>query len=303
MLIDIIYDIEKKIEKHGIHKISVLYWYVARIILNVIAVRLYKKRSVVKNNRREEYTDKKVIISLTSFPARITNIWMVLETLYNQSVSADEIQLWLADEQFPDKKEIESLLAKYVDLGLRILYCDDIRSHKKYFYAMKDNPNSIIVTVDDDIIYPLFMLESLLAAHRTNPDCVICNRAHLMKTSNGKLRPYSEWETRSKKSRVNKGLLLCPTGCGGVLYPPCLLPDEVFEKQIFTEKCLYADDLWLKCMEYMNGIEVVLTDVDFPEVIDIIGDSKYGLAKTNVLENKNDLQVNELTDYYHIYWQ
>ena len=94
---------------------------------------------------------------------------MVLETLYNQSVSADEIQLWLADEQFPDKKEIESLLAKYVDLGLRILYCDDIRSHKKYFYAMKDNPNSIIVTVDDDIIYPLFMLESLLAAHRTNP--------------------------------------------------------------------------------------------------------------------------------------
>lgn len=303
MLVDLIYNIEKKIERKGIHKITVLYWYMARILLNVIAVRQYKRKVVIKNNKREEYTDKKVIVSLTSFPARISNIWMVLETLYNQSVSADEIQLWLADEQFQDKKEIELLLSKYVDSGLQILYCDDIRSHKKYYYAMKENPSSIIVTVDDDIIYPSFMLESLLAAHRTNQDCVICNRAHLMKTSNGRLRPYSEWEKRSKKSRVNKGLLLCPTGCGGVLYPPNLLPDEVFEKRIFTEKCLYADDLWLKCMEYMKGIEVVLTSVDFPEVIDIIGDSKYGLAKTNVRENKNDLQMNELTDYYQIYWQ
>lgn len=48
-----------------------------------------------------------------------------------------------------------------------------MRAHGKYHYAMQDFPNSIIVTVDDDMIYPNDTIESLWNAHVKYPNCVI----------------------------------------------------------------------------------------------------------------------------------
>ena len=44
----------------------------------------------------------KLIVSLTSFPARINTVHQVIESLLNQTKKADKIILWLAPEQFPN---------------------------------------------------------------------------------------------------------------------------------------------------------------------------------------------------------
>ena len=92
----------------------------------------YLKRTAAKagyglntKKRNETY-----IVSFTSFPARIEDIWITIETLLRQSFKPDKIILWLAEEQFPDKKLPESLI-KLTERGLSIEYCEDLRSHKK----------------------------------------------------------------------------------------------------------------------------------------------------------------------------
>lgn len=46
---------------------------------------------------------QKIVVSLTSYPARIDTVWLTIETLLRQSMKPDELILWLADEQFPSK--------------------------------------------------------------------------------------------------------------------------------------------------------------------------------------------------------
>ena len=63
--------------------------------------------------------------------------------------------LWLSKEQFPDRSFIPNSLLSLEKRGLIIELCEgDLRSHKKYYYALRQYPNDIIITIDD----MLFML-------------------------------------------------------------------------------------------------------------------------------------------------
>ena len=79
----------------------------------------------------------KMIVSFTSFPARIHVVYKTLSSIYEQTMLPDKVILWLAKPQFPnlDADLPESLLA-YKKLGLEIRWVDeDIRPHKKYYYV------------------------------------------------------------------------------------------------------------------------------------------------------------------------
>lgn len=301
MLIDRIYKIEEKISVINNHYVEVGAWYILRFILNVIAPFYFKMVKQKPQKSCTEYTDSEVILSLTTFPARIDKLHLVLETIFRQSVKPTKMILWLASDQFPDRDKVDVILDKYINMGLEIKYCDDLRAHKKYFYSMKNNPGAIVITVDDDIFLPSNLVESLLISYKKYPDCISCRRAHYMKIKGGAPLPYSKWEMRAKGHK-GPDLLLCPTGCAGCLYPPGSLSDHVFDKEVLKEKCFYADDIWLKCMAYLNGTKAVLTDVNTPECIDLIGENKTGLAKVNVLSNKNDEQMVNVSNYYGITW-
>ena len=109
--------------------------------------------------------DDSIIVSMTTFPARIGYVHLAIKSLLNQTVSPGKIILWLAKDQFQDV-EIPQQLRALCTYGLEIRFCDaDLFAHKKYYYAMRAFPEQIIVTYDDDIIYPEDSLEKLLAMH------------------------------------------------------------------------------------------------------------------------------------------
>lgn len=296
-----IYAIEKTIGKLKIHNLDMLAWHTLRFYLNKNLPKYYQNTDILQGESSSNLVDKEVIVSLTTFPKRMEKIYITLESLFRQTIRPDHIVLWLADDQYPDKQAVKEMLRKYCMLGLEIKYCDDLRSHKKYYYTMKDNPEAIVITVDDDIIYPEDMIEELLKTYLNYPNKIICNRAHLMKKRDGQLLPYNSWTYRAKGySGVN--IMFCPTGCAGVLYPPHSLSEYVFDKEVLKKICFFADDIWLKCMGYLNGTEVVLTGKDNPEVIDVIGANKMGLAKINVDQGLNDKQMMDVCEYYGIKW-
>lgn len=66
-----------------------------------------------------------MIGSLTSYPARITTVHRVIETILNQSVPLDKVILYLADEQFPDRQLPQTL----TDLAKMRILC--MTTHKE----------------------------------------------------------------------------------------------------------------------------------------------------------------------------
>lgn len=295
------YTIEKVVSKLNIHVLDMLVWYLLRRWLNWRLPSYYKKHPQEIGKLSEKYTDKAVIISLTTYPKRMKTLPIVLESLMRQTVQPTKIQLWLAKEQYPQKSIVYSQLSSFVDRGLEIEFCEDIKSHKKYYYAMKKNPDAIVVTVDDDVIYPEDMIETLLLKYLECPDCVVAHRAHYMTKNGGNLLPYNKWNYRAR-GYTGPDKYLCATGCAGCLYPPHLLSEHVFDKNVFIDICFYADDIWLKCMEQLNDVPVVLTGENNPEIISITDPSEAGLAQLNVEEGKNDKQLRAVTEYYGIKW-
>lgn len=215
----------------------------------------YEFKEVNEIGVTTEKRNPRVIVSLTTFPARIEVVYKTISTLMQQTVKADEILLWLSPRQFPNR-ELPSNLTRLRDFGLTIKWCDDIRSYKKLIPTLKEYPNDIIITVDDDYYYDKDLIKTLLEEHKAYPNCIIGGRAmQLVLQRNGKYklkrRSYI-YDDSYLPSFLNPFI-----GFGGVLYPPHSLHKDVFDEDKFMKIIPTNDDAWFWINAVRNGTKFV----------------------------------------------
>ena len=240
-----------------------------------------------------------LVISLTSFPARIGFVHKTIETLLDQSMKADKVVLYLAKEQFKDGEA--SLPKPLLDLrgrGLEIRWCEDLKSYKKLVPALKEYPDSIVVTADDDILYPRGWLKDLYVSYLKNPDEIHCHRAHRMTfEKDGSVAPYADWiwGVRNVCPSFNNFL----TGVGGVLYPPNSLHEDVLNDEQFRRLCPTADDIWFWAMAVLKGSKINVIGKHGCE-LRYVKDSQEAncLQMINLGENRNDSQLRNVLSKY-----
>lgn len=244
-------------------------------------------------------SDRKIIVSLTSFPERITVVHKAIQSLFDQSLKADKIVLWLADSQFPDReKELPEELMKLVSAGqLEIDWCRDLKPHKKYLYSLKKYPDDIIITVDDDLVQPEDLIEKLYLSYLENPESVSCTRVHLMLfDKEEKLIPYARWIKEASDCLYRPSMQLLATGGAGALYPPGLLKKEYLDEELIQDLCPLADDLWLKTVELLSDVPVVLGYEGYK--LNVIDDSQgFALFSVNGAGKKNDEQIRKIRNW------
>lgn len=207
-------------------------------------------------------TDTKIFItaSLTTFPKRIHEVIYAIRSIMLQTMPPNQVILWLADTQFPNK-EIPRNLTSLLTNGLKVRFCDDLRSHKKYYYALQEQKeNEVVITFDDDIIYHPYTIERLVNKHAQYPECIICSSAHKVTLSNdGRVKSYHEWENVSD-GMDRPSMVLSPLTGSGCLYPYAALSNEAFNKNRIKALAFSADDLWIYIMSVLSGRKVCLTD-------------------------------------------
>lgn len=243
---------------------------------------------------------KHIVVSLTSIPSRIHAVPFVVDALLNQTMLPDKIILYLNADEFKDTKFPEELILQQ-QLGLEIKYCDNLKPHKKYFYTMQAYPEDIVITVDDDLVYNVDLIEKLYKSYLLHPHAVSAMRARLITfDENNKLNPYCYWPLINDKNWVGKELmsLLSTTGAG-TLFPPHCLHVETFHKANLQGNCLEADDLWLKVMEVMQRTPVVLVTHKF-KLVTLQGTQENTLFMKNKSGN-NDKQMQKILAIYNNY--
>lgn len=237
-----------------------------------------------------------VIVSLTSFPARIKNVWLGIETLLRQSVPPQIIYLWLSKEQFSDSSLIPYSLKELQKRGVEIRLVDgDIRSHKKYYYVFKEHPDDLVLLADDDIIYPSDLIQALLKARNQDKrEKLIAHRyGYKMRYSNnGELEPYNKWG--SYYSAYEGKDLFFGSG-GGTLVRPKDLWKDVLNIDLALKLCPQADDIWLNAMAKLNNCYYVKIQ-DGP-ILPILNKKDAPLYETNLRQNLNDIQLQRLKEY------
>jgi hypothetical protein len=239
--------------------------------------------------------EERVIVSLTSFPARIHKVYYAIKSLMLQTYKADDIILWLSESQFPERKLPENF--KYLtDRGLTIRWCDDLRSHKKYFYILQEQKSDeVVITYDDDIIYEADSIEKLMISHKKHPDCIICNRGHEIAFDNdGSLTEYKNWSIHSSVGVNEPDVCVLPSTGNGCLYPYGAMPPITFDWEKAKTNAYSADDIWMRFCSLSNGVKVVKTLETIAILVNVWGSQKERLTQLNDINGENQRVLERL---------
>lgn len=204
----------------------------------------------VRRPRLDTDPTSDVIISLTSFPARIESVWATIDSLLRQSQSLRAVVLVLSEEEFPERWIPPSLIRR-TRRGLTVHWVpEDHRNFDKLLPALTEFPHCRIITVDDDKLYPRDMAKRLVTASDKAPRAIIGTSGRLFaKLPDGRIHTGPVLETPTSSDRL---YLLNGTG---VLYPPGSLDGRVHDFALIRQLCPTSDDVWFWVMSLVAGTD------------------------------------------------
>lgn len=231
--------------------LRVLYSGLRTMALRAIEIQTVNKLRLRAGEWKPDF-DLNLVVSLTSFPARIEHVWIAIESIFQQDLKPTKVVLVLSEEEFPTKS-LPKTLRKQEARGLEILWTPkNTRSFKKLLPTREKYPDATIVTVDDDIIYEPWRLRKLVDVAKTRPGTIIGHRGWVVTKTNNGLAPYITWP---KAGPDTPSELCFLTSGGGVLYPPNLLPlDDLLNIDLALQLCPLADDIWFWAIAKKAGV-------------------------------------------------
>ncbi len=240
--------------------------------------------------------NKEIIVSLTTYGKRLFDVYLTIESIFQQTLRPDRIILWLENELRNTTLPITLRLLQ--ERGLEIRYCNDIRSYKKLVPTLTLFPEAIIITIDDDVLYKYDMIENLINEHYRYPNVILANRVRRIKLiKKSDFAPYNEWNYISDEIISPQNVQI---GVGGVLYPPHSLSSTVIDENQFMKKCPSTDDLWFKVMSIINGVQVKRTATHEPVFLSNEKVQDIALSLSNQGGGENDRAIRNLNDSYNL---
>ena len=118
--------------------------------------------------------NERIIVSMTTWSKRIHNIPAVLDTIFSQTLSPDGVVLNLSDGEI-----IPQVVKDYIEnKSVEIHFVPDTKVYKKLLPTLKRYPNDCVISIDDDWLYPINMVEDFVHVHQIYPNNPISgNRA------------------------------------------------------------------------------------------------------------------------------
>ena len=164
----------------------------------------------------------RLIVSLTSYGARInTTLPVAIKSMNSCSLyHPDKIVCYIAEEE---KNTINRQLFKDFK-NLEFRFIKDYKSHKKFFaLTEKEFQEDIVVIADDDLQYKVYWLQKLFnkyEEHKSDKNCIICNRAQRLQDV-----PYKDRRFILRNDN-DSGRMIFGSGAG-LFIPPFVMRFDV----------------------------------------------------------------------------
>lgn len=250
--------------------------------------------------------DDRPLVALTAISSRLDRLNETISTILNQTLEPHSVNLYLSKEPYlidEGVQEQDPRLRELHELGANIYFVKNIGPYRKQYPILKQlhdsnsSPNTCFVTIDDDVIYPENVLESLMRAASTN-DAVVSHRGRKITFSKNWFAPYKSFVKPSQTAEI----LHIGTGRNGIAYRLKHFP-RFYDDYIGPCIAPTADDLWCKYVTAAYCVPTVIleptamfdTDVDFKETLP---EDKHGLFHNFNAKGRNDVALNALELYF-----
>lgn len=204
---------------------------------------------------------ERIVISLTTIPARVRSLAPVLRSLLDQDTPADRIILWLPsrslrqNQDYPDAAEID------VPNGIEVMDCEDLGPATKLLHSLRVENGALIIAVDDDVVYPRTLVSTLLSAYRNEPETAFGLRGVNLQSGT---RFVDLWHILSSGiDRAQPVDILF--GTWGYMVPAWLCDGAIHDFSGYPEAVRWVDDVWISGHLARLGIARKVTPSDrFP---------------------------------------
>jgi hypothetical protein len=149
------------------------------------------------------------------------------------------------------------------DRGVQVHWVANTGPYRKLIPILQErwNENVLIVTIDDDTLYPTWFLERLVAGYHRHR-CIVAYRGRrVAHDALGRLAPYQEWPWLQPPETVTP--LNYPIGQSGILYHPQFFTKRVFDPAAI-ELSPSADEPWFYANVRIKEIPVCVFGTSFP---------------------------------------
>jgi len=230
---------------------------------------LYDKKVDICDGRvscsRNDVSEERIVVSLTTSPKRIRKMKPLIDCLMQQTIKPDCIYLNLPLVFKRDKTEFQEIPLFITENSLiHINWCEDIGPATKVIPTaqLELNPETIIISIDDDIYYPPTFIETFLVFARRYPDSIITGTSYMK-------------SAEKHKNEFDGKFVEFLEGYSGVLYRR---KDFDGYKEAETRACYLGDDFYISNEMLRKGKTIVMIGREYRGVRGI-KPLKYGLEK------------------------
>lgn len=200
-----------------------------------------------------------VDVSLTTIAARIGQVERVVLSICAQEPAPARVVLhlshepWLLDDGVAEVPAGLRALERAGKLDIRFVVNTGPYRKLLPWLAGHIGQDRLVVTADDDTIYPQGWLAGLLAGRQAG--VTVAHGAHAIPLRDGVVAPYGQW---FREPVVSPSLRLLPVGKDGVLYHAAEFPPEVLDVALALRLAPTGDDLWLRWHQARLGVQVAV---------------------------------------------
>lgn len=242
----------------------------------------------------------KYIASMTTYPDRFESALIAIKSISNQTKKPHALVVNISEEDWNSAqidfiKQVKSTF----DGLIMVEPCINLKPANKIIPTAQKYGDHVIITFDDDIIYPMDRSERLLQKHEEYKDYPIAFRTRKIMFNKDKLSSYASWSLSHNTEGPNK--LNFPTAVSGSLYPANFFPESFFDTEKYITLSHDSDDIWtyfhvlLKGSAFVKGGDEVVPP-------GVPGSQKSALWKSNVSKGGNDIILARLEKEYGKLW-
>lgn len=196
----------------------------------------------------------RVVVSLTTIPSRIARIRPTLHSILDQTRRPDAIFLNLPLESRREGRgyEVPSFLTHIPCVEIDRCARDWGPASKFLPTLIRERePDTRIVVVDDDQIYPPDLIETLSAWSERLPEAAVCARGYRVPPDFDHSRRTTRYGTRIERPEPVEVM----QGASGFLIRRRFVGESLFDYESAPPEAFYGDDIWLGGHLARAGIE------------------------------------------------
>lgn len=239
-----------------------------------------------------------LIVSMTTIPSRFKRLEENLPSLLEyQTYKVEKLRInlddCLSEEQLKPYKELQE---KYhqIELGTGEKRW---RSCNKLLPTLKDYPDAVIITVDDDLYYAKDSIKTLVDKHNEFPNHIIAQESNPCVVVNGKFKFLMSYDIMADGFDSHSKIL---SNC--CLWPPHIFEgSDVFNWDIMKSYTDGLDDelhLWLQAT--LNGVRCISLNYYHslaPEVKTPVKEDEYSLTESNKKQEFINWKCDKINEY------